>query len=105
MTVADRLSAAMAWLARTFRRHLLAFIAGNVLLTAANVATGAPWWAFWPFIVWTVALAVHYLVYKTTTIDKDWVEIRADELREKSYDRGHIDSIASRYETDRTSGQ
>ena len=105
MTITDRLTAAMAWLVRTFRRHLLAFVLGNALLTAANIATGAPWWAFWPFIVWTIALAIHYLVYKTATIDRDWVDTRADELRYKSYDRGHIDSISSRYETDRTQGQ
>ncbi|MGI9384933.1 MAG: 2TM domain-containing protein [Methyloligellaceae bacterium] len=105
MTAAGRLSAAMSWLARTFRRHLAAFLLGNALLTAANVATGGPWWAYWPFIVWTIALAGHYLVYKTATIDKRWVDTRADELKYKSYDRGHIDSISSRYETDRSSRQ
>lgn len=37
--------------------------------------------------------AVHYLVYKTGTVDDAWVEERTLDLRSKSYDMGHIDDI------------
>jgi len=37
--------------------------------------------------------AVHYLVYKTGTVDDAWVEERTLDLRSKSYDMKHIDDI------------
>ena len=79
-----------------FRRHLLAFVVVNVLLTAANVVMGAPWWAFWPLLVWALALMIHFLFYRASTVDDAWVDERAQDLRSKSYDLGHIDSIRQR---------
>ncbi|HSH06207.1 MAG TPA: 2TM domain-containing protein [Burkholderiales bacterium] len=78
---------------RRFRRHFAVFLAVNLVLTAANVVMGAPWWAFWPLAIWSVALLVHYLVYKTSTIDDAWVDARVEDLRSKSYDLSHIDDI------------
>jgi len=81
---------------RAFRRHLLAFVVVNVLLTAVNVVMGAPWWAFWPLLAWALALMVHFLVYRAVTVDDAWVDERTQDLRSKSYDLGHIDSIRER---------
>jgi len=78
---------------RAFRWHLLAFVLVNAALTAANVYTGAPWWAFWPLLVWGFAVTIHFLVYRATTIDDAWVEERTVDLRLRSYDLGHIDTI------------
>ena len=76
-----------------FRRHLLAFVLVNVLLTAANVTTGPPWWAFWPLVVWGLVLMLHFLAYRTRAVDEAWVEERMLDLRSKSYDMGHIQDI------------
>ncbi len=84
---------AVASARRWFRRHFAAFLVVNVGLTAANVVTGAPWWAFWPLAIWGMALLVHYLVYKTSTVDDAWVDARVADLRSKSYDLSHIDDI------------
>jgi len=78
---------------RNFRRHFTAFLVVNISLTAANVVTGAPWWAFWPLVVWSLPLTVHYLIYKASTIDDAWVDARVEDLRSKSYDLSHIDDI------------
>jgi len=78
---------------RAFRRHFAAYLVVNVALTAANVVTGAPWWAFWPFAAWSLPLLVHYLIYKASTIDDAWVDERIEDLRSKSYDLSHIDDI------------
>jgi len=77
-----------------FRRHLAAYLVVNIGLTAINIADGAPWWAFWPFAIWSMVLMVHYLVYKTATVDDAWVDERVEDLRSKSYDLSHIDDIA-----------
>ena len=50
-------------------------------------------------MAWGILLAVHYFVYKARTVDERWVAERADDLRSKSYDASHIDSIAERYDT------
>jgi hypothetical protein len=76
-----------------FRRHLIAFVLVNVLLTAVNVFTGPPWWAFWPLILWGLVLMLHFLVHRTRAVDESWAEERTLDLRSKSYDAGHIDDI------------
>ena len=45
--------------------------------------------------MWGVLFAVHYLVYKTGTVDEDWVAERTADLHSKSYDAGHINQIAA----------
>jgi len=78
---------------RAFRRHRLAFILVNAALAAANLATGAPWWAFWPLVLWSIALMIHYLVYRSARVDDTWVEERVLDLQAKSYDLGHMQAI------------
>jgi hypothetical protein len=81
---------------RAFRVHAWAFVVANVALNAANWFAGDDWWAFWPLVVWGLVLGVHYLVYKSRSVDERWVKERTDDVRSKSYDRAHIDAIAQR---------
>lgn len=76
-----------------FRRHLQTFVLFNALLTAINIYTGAPWWAFWPLVVWGLVLLLHFLFHRARAVDEAWVEERTLDLRSKSYDLGHIDEI------------
>lgn len=76
-----------------FRRHLAAFVLVNALLTAVNVYSGPPWWAFWPLVVWGAALMLHFLVHRARAVDERWAEERMLELRSKSYDASHINDI------------
>lgn len=87
----DRLARAR----RSFRRHRGLFLGVNVALNVANYFIGTGWWAFWPLAGWGVLFMIHYLRYKALTVDERWVDMRAAELRIKSYDRGHIDNIAA----------
>lgn len=92
MTQAERL---MQWAAATFGRHFLIFLAACVGLLAVAIATG--WrWLYWVPLLWGIPLLIHYLVYKTHTVDERWVEERTEELHLKSYDRDHIDRIRAR---------
>jgi hypothetical protein len=78
---------------RTFRRHLYAYSLANGVLTAINIYTGSPWWAFWPLISWGLVLMIHYLIFRAATVDDAWVDERILDLRAKSYDQGHMDVI------------
>lgn len=86
------------WSQSTYPWHRVFFIGFNVLLTAINLWTGKPWWALWPLVITGGLFTLHYLVYKTTLIDDLWVDERAGDLYDRSYDQGHIDSIAGRHD-------
>lgn len=80
-------------ISRTFKGHLLIYLALNAALTGLNIYTGAPWWAVWPLVLWGLLVMLHFLVYRTASVDDAWVEERTLDLRSKSYDMGHIDDI------------
>lgn len=80
-----------------FRTHAIAFVVVNAALHLANFFTGAPWWAFWPLIVWGLALGVHYMVHRARASSERWAEERTADVRSKSYDRAHIDDIQRRH--------
>ncbi len=87
----------VAWTQRTYPWHQMFFFGLNGLLTAVNLYTGAPWWGLWPLVITGGLFTLHYLVYKTTLIDDAWVDERAGDLYDRSYDQGHIDSIAGHH--------
>ena len=78
------------------RRHRLAYCLGIGALTLGNIFMGAPWWAFWPMIIWGLPLMVHFFFVKALTIVDEEVQERALSLRYKSYDFGHIRDLESR---------
>jgi len=100
-----RWQAIMAWLVRYYKWHLSVFIVLNVLLTIANIVSGPPWWGLWPLVITGAAFTLHYLIYKTATVNDRWVEERAADLFDKSYDQGHIESIAGRHELETPLGR
>lgn len=101
-----RASADEAWarvglrLGRMLRWHLTTFLALNLVLSIINIATGRPWWAVWPLVATGFVLALHYLAYRATAADEQWVAARVSELNLKSYDRSHIENIKERAETE-----
>jgi hypothetical protein len=88
----------VSWAQITYPWHRAFFIGFNGLLTAINLWTGKPWWALWPLVITGGLFTLHYLIYKTTLIDDAWVDERAGDLYERSYDQGHIDSIAGHHD-------
>ena len=76
--------------------HECAFALVVLPLNVWNAVEGAPWWAFWPSMTWGVVLAVHLFIVKSMTIDEGWVDERAMELREHSYDFDHMKDIEQR---------
>ena len=83
---------ALRWLAV----HEVAFALVILPLNIINISQGAPWWAFWPSMTWGVVLMVHVFIVKSMTVDEDWVNERAMELREHSYDFDHMRDIERR---------
>ena len=88
-----------AWLLAVYPLHQKILAIGAIVLVVANALTRtAGLWAFWPLAAWSCVFVAHYLLYKTATIDPEWVDERSQELNTRSYDRGHIETIAERNE-------
>ncbi len=81
---------------RLFRWHRRAFVAVMAALIAANIAIGGGWWSFWPMCAWGLVFSLHFLYYKSVTIDEAWAEERTDDMRLRSYDLSHISDIEDR---------
>ena len=84
----------------TYGWHRAAFIAANMVITAVNVWSGPPWWGVWPLLVTGALFTLHFLIYKTATVSDKWVDERAADVYARSYDQGHIDSIAGHHDLD-----
>jgi MFS family permease len=78
-----------------FGTHFLVFAAASLACLALAAATD--WrWLYWVPAGWGVLLLAHYLIYKASTVDQNWVDRRTEELRIKSYDRSQIEGIRDR---------
>lgn len=84
------------WALRWYRMHRGLYAAGVVVLHAINIWQGAPWWAFWPTMVWGIPFCIHFFLYKSLTVDEQWADERIDDLRAKSYDIAHMTDLEDR---------
>ena len=51
------------------------------------------WWFFWPLLIWTLVIFLHFIVIKTIYVDEKWVDERTDQLTDNAFDFGHIATI------------
>lgn len=94
--ISSRLRVLLRW-------NAVAYATVAVLLLVANVVVGGGAWSFWPLFIWGVLLALHFFCAKSLEVDEGWVAERADELRYRSYDQGHIHDIEKRVDERDTS--
>jgi Na+/melibiose symporter-like transporter len=93
----------LSW--RRLRRHVGLYVCVIVVLIAIDlVFAGVPSWLWWTIALWGVAIGFHYLLVKSAHVDEVWGERRAERIRRKSYDLGHIDQIEKSYKSDTMPG-
>ncbi len=83
---------------RRLRRHVLAYAAVSGVIFLTDLLTPGSWWSVWPIFGWGVAVAAHWMYVKSISIDDDWAERRAEDIRLQAHDQGHIKDIETRYE-------
>lgn len=89
----DRLSrGARGW----FRRHAMIFAGVSAAAVALRWLAGTDWPLFWPVMIWSAALGLHYFLANSLEVDEAWVEERTADLRSRSYDFDHIRDIEQR---------
>ncbi len=77
-------------------RHLLLYGSLTLLMLIAELI-GGNWWRFWPMMIWTMLLSIHYFIASTLAIDEDWAAEKATDVRTRSYDFDHIYNIDKRF--------
>jgi len=80
-------------LIRTVHHH--AALVVIVMATLIALRLWSPWPApvFWPGLIWSFVLAIHFFIVRSMDVDEDWVEERADDVRRHAYDFQHIRDI------------
>lgn len=79
-----------------FRRHAMVFAGVAAAALAAELLAGADWPLFWPILVWSAVLGLHYFLANALDVDQAWVEERTADVRARSYDFDHIRDIEQR---------
>ncbi len=79
-----------------FPQHVRIFIGVVLVAVLANAALDLGLPLFWPIGAWTALLAIHYFIASSLDVREDWVDEKAEDLRMRSYDFGHIDEIRDR---------
>lgn len=77
----------------TYQTHRLTYFAGMAVLFVVDVVALAGWATFYPMLVWSAVLAVHFLTYRSLTVDDAWVDERLSKVRDQPWDTGHIQEI------------
>ena len=88
-----------AWHVRLLKQmyvHQVVFVVVIGSVNVYNFIQGAPWWAIWPSMIWGVLLTIHVCIVRSITVDDEWVDARALELREHSYDFDHMRNVEQR---------
>jgi hypothetical protein len=79
-----------------FHRHAVVFAGVITAALFLEWITDADWPLFWPILVWSVALGLHYFLTNALNVDQTWVEERTADLLARSYDFDHIRDIEKR---------
>ena len=83
-------------LSSAFRYHRRAYIVACILVVLLHLLLSGVGWLFWVLAAWGVVFAIHFFVVKSLAVDDDWVDERTQDLRDRSYDLGHIEDIIAR---------
>tara|TARA_Y100001968_G_C19349178_1_gene713693 strand:+ start:437 stop:832 length:396 start_codon:yes stop_codon:yes gene_type:complete len=86
------------WLSqRSYKGHSLIYSTSVLLWGLAVAFIPGDWSLFWPIMIWTIAYMIHFLIYKGTHIDEDWVRDRVKRLTDEAKDLSHIEAIRDDY--------
>ncbi len=86
------------WLShRSYKGHCLIYFTAVLLWGLAVALIPGDWSLFWPIMIWTIAYMIHFLIYKGTHVDEDWVRDRVERLTDEAKDLSHIEAIRDDY--------
>ena len=86
------------WLSeRVYKTHNVIYVIALLAWAAAVAFVPGDWSLFWPIMVLTILFMIHFLVFKGTHVDEEWVEERVERINEEAKDLSHIEAIRDDY--------
>ena len=86
------------WLSeRVYKTHRVIYFITLLAWVTAVLFIPGDWSLFWPIMVWTISFMIHFLVFKGTNVDEEWVEERVGWINEEAKDLSHIEAIRDDY--------
>ena len=86
------------WLSeRVYKTHGVIYVIALLAWVTAVALIPGDWSLFWPIMVWTILFMIHFLVFKGTHVDEEWVEERVERINEEAKDLSHIEAIRDDY--------
>ena len=79
------------WLSeRVFKTHNVIYVIALLAWATAVAFVPGDWSLFWPIMIWTIVFMIHFLVFKGTHVDDEWVEERVERLNEAGVPCGPV---------------
>lgn len=86
------------WLSeRVYKTHRVIYFVALLAWAMAVAFIPGDWSLFWPIMVWTLSFMIHFLIFKGTHVDEEWVEERVGRINEEAKDVSHIEAIRDDY--------
>ena len=89
---------------RIFQYHGLAYCSALLLCGLVRLIWPEGWSFFWPMLIWSMFILIHYLFFRALNIDPEWVDERSQEITLNSTDLSHIQAIRDMH-VDRTTAR
>lgn len=84
------------WGRDRFVLHVKIFVGTCAMALVVEWAAGFDWPLFWPILIWSILVMIHYFLANALDVDEAWIEERTADLRSRSYDFDHIRDIEKR---------
>ena len=86
------------WLSeRVYKTHSVIYGTAVVAWAVAVAFIPGEWSLFWPIMIWTIVYMIHFLVFKGTHVDEEWVDERVERINDEAKDLSHIEAIRDDY--------
>lgn len=81
------------WILKSFRLHQAIFLVGIGGLLAIDFFFLEKWATFWGMLGWAMIFGVHYLIFRSHTVDEEWLEEKMLFNVYRLWDYGHTGEI------------
>lgn len=77
----------------SYRWHQMGFLLGLSVLAVVDFLFLDGWATFWVMVGWSLLFGVHFMIFRSQTVDEQWVRERIIFDVYKPWDHGHVDEI------------
>lgn len=77
----------------SYRWHQSAFLVGIAGMLVVDFFFLDGWMTFWPMVAWSMIFGIHFMVFRSQSVDEEWVRERIIFEVYRPWDHGHVDEV------------